>query len=323
VSALTDHNQRKVYCVLSARSLGYSAACLKSLARNALETLDVVLITDGPEDKARLQAIDGLDPEGRHSWRVIEKAEVDAIAAEKLAAFPAVRQFREGHPCWRKVTDPPLVAGPGEEIIILDPDVYFPNGFAFEPAPAAGIYLMYQATNCLLPEDAVRDAYEKGLKMADHTDIGVAQLGPTPFDWAHLERLCATMDFARWSWSMHVESIVWAELAMTMGGGHLDPKAWHCFANTITGRLQRKLGRSGVETLAHLDIGGMKCLHGGGEAKNWFVAAEDAGIFTSHARHDKPTPIRPFADYPRDKFERKFRLRHFARRLGLYKLIGG
>ncbi len=64
---MSDETRRKVYCVLSARSLGYSAACLRSLARNAIEPLDVVLITDGPEDKARLSAIDGLDPEGRHN----------------------------------------------------------------------------------------------------------------------------------------------------------------------------------------------------------------------------------------------------------------
>lgn len=312
--------RRKVYCVLSARSLGYSAACLRSLARNAIETMDVVLITDGPDDKAKLSAIEGLDPEGRHSWTVLDKAEVDAIAEPILAPYPAVRRFREGHPCWRKITDPALVAKPGEEIIILDPDVYFPNPFTFEPAPEKGIYLMWQAPNCLLPEDAVRLAYEKGVVMADHTDIGVAQIGGV-FDWAHLEQLCTRVDFSAWAWSMHVESIVWAELAIAMGGGYLDPQAWHCFANTITGRLQRKMGQSGVAALASLDIARMKCLHGGGAAKNWFVDAEKAGVFDPKGRLDKPTRIRPYEVFPRDKFERKFALRHFLQRIGLYGLV--
>ncbi len=166
----------------------------------------------------------------------------------------------------------------------------------------------------------MRAAYEKGAVMADHTDIGVAQIGGL-FDWAHLEQLCTTLDFSAWAWSMHVESIVWAELAMAMGGGYLDPQAWHCFANTVTGRLQRKLGKSGIASLSDLDIGRMKCLHGGGAAKNWFVDAEKAGLFAPRTRLDQPTPVRPYEAYPRKKFERKFALRRLAGRLGLYGLL--
>lgn len=318
---MASDQRRKVYCVLSARSLSYSEACLKSLFRNAIEPLDVTLITDGPEDKTQLQAVKDLDPEGRHVWSVLEKAEVDALAAQQLAEYPAVRQFREGHPCWRKVTDPVLVAKPGEEIIILDPDVYFPNPFAFEPAPAKGIYLMWQRPNCLLPEETVRTAFERGVVMADHTDIGVAQLGG-PLDWAHLDALIATLGGADLPWSMHVESIVWAELAMATGGGYLDPRAWHCFANSVSGRIARKLGKSGVATLAGLDTAAMKCMHAGGIAKNWLVDAEKAGVFASRRRLDQPTTIRPFEMFPREKFERKFALRHFAEKIGLYKLLG-
>lgn len=316
----TDQS-RKVYCVLSARSLSYSEACLKSLARNALETLDIVLITDGLEDKAQLQAIEGLDPDRRHSWRVLEKTEVDLIAERVLADYPAVRQFREGHPCWRKVTDPALVAAPGEELILLDPDVYFPNPFTFEPKPEKGIYLMWQQPNCLLPEKTVRTAYAQGIVMADHTDIGVAQLGEA-IDWKHLDRLVTRLDVGSVAWSMHVESIVWAELAITMGGGYLDPQAWRCFRNSLGGRIARKLGRRGVSTLAGLDIANMKCLHAGGIAKNWLVEAERIGVLAPRRALDRPTPVRPFEIYERIKFERKFRLRHLAEHLGLYRLLG-
>lgn len=317
---MASDQRRKVYCVLSARSLSYSEACLKSLSRNAIEPLDVTLITDGPEDKVQLQAIEDLDPGGRHRWAVLDKAEVDGFAERQLADYPAVRQFREGHPCWRKVTDPALVAKPGEEAIILDPDVYFPNPFAFEPAPASGIYLMWQRPNCLLPEETVRKAFECGMVMADHTDIGVAQLGGA-LDWGHLETIIVALGGANLPWSMHVESIVWAELAIAMGGGYLDPRAWHCFGNTVSGRIARKLGRSGVDTLAGLDITNMKCMHAGGVAKSWLVDAEKEGIFVSRSRLDRPTSIKPFETFPRDKFERKFKLRHLAERLGVYKLL--
>jgi hypothetical protein len=319
---LANDQRRKVYCVLSARSLSYSEACLKSLFRNAIEPLDVVLITDDAQDKTQLLAVKDMDPEGRHIWSVMDKAEVDVLAEAQLADHPAVRQFREGHPCWRKVTDPVLVAKPGEEIIILDPDVYFPNPFTFEPAPANGIYLMWQAPNCLLPEDTVRAAFDSGVVMADHTDIGVAQLGGT-LDWAHLNTLIVKLGGADLPWSMHVESIVWAELAMAMGGGYLDPRAWHCFANDVSGRISRKLGKTGVATLASLDVAGMKCMHAGGIAKNWLVDAEKIGVFASHNRQDRPTSIKPFETFPREKFERKFKLRRLAEKIGLYKILGG
>ena len=73
-------NVRKLYIVLSARSLPYARACLGSLLRNAVETLDVTLITDGPDDKDALQeAMAAIDAGGRHAWRVCDKAEADQI----------------------------------------------------------------------------------------------------------------------------------------------------------------------------------------------------------------------------------------------------
>lgn len=313
---------RKLYVVLSARSLPYARACLGSLLRNAAETLDVTLITDGLEDKTALEeAMAALGADGRHQWRVFDKADADRRAETLLAGFPAIRAFREGHPCWRKITDPPLFASSGEEMVILDPDVYFPNRFTFEPTPETGILLMRQRPNCLLPEETVRQAFEAGLAMADHTDIGVAQL-KAPFGWGVLEHLLQTMGVEGMPRSMHVESIVWAQLAMLWGGGYLDPVAWRCFDNSVFSRLRRRAGRSGVDTLRALDVDALKCLHAGGIAKNWLPDAEAAGLFATPSDRKTDTAVQPFVPFGRSKFERKFANRRLARKLGLYALMG-
>lgn len=314
---------RHIYCVLSARSLPYARRCLASLLRNAAEPLSITLITDEQEDRGLLQeAMTSADNPSQHDWRILIKDDVDRIAEHRLAEYPAVRAFRNGHPCWRKITDPALVAGPGEDVIIVDPDVYFPNQFCFEPTPPTGICLMWQRPNCLLPEATVRSAFEQGISMADHTDIGVAQFRQA-LDWGHLDTLIAKLGGAHLPRSMHVESIVWAELAVTMGGAHLDPVAWRCFDNSVLTRVRTKLGRPGYATLAALDIENMKCLHGGGVAKNWFPEAEQRGLLDSRSQLKKPKAGRPYVLFLRSKFERKFALRRRAAQLGLYSVIGG
>ncbi|MBB6122486.1 hypothetical protein [Sphingobium subterraneum] len=313
---------RKIYVVMSARSLPYAQCCLESLARNAIEPIDVTLITDDPSDKKALTTVVeafGKNPGQR--WTVFDKADADDRASLLYADFPAIRQFREGHPCWRKITDPPLFAQAGEEMIILDPDVYFPNRFCFEPTPAQGLLLMWQRPNCLLPEATVRTAFEADIPMADHTDIGVAH-ARFPLDWAFLNRLIVELGGDALPRSMHVESIIWAALAKESGGAYLDPATWYCFANSVPSRLRRRFGQSGNDTLAALDIAHFKCIHGGGVAKNWFPEAERAGILSGKATLDAPTPAKPYVDFPRAKFERKFALRRLAARLGLYRILG-
>ena len=314
---------RHVYSVLSARSLPYARHCLASLLRNAIEPLSITLITDEAEDRVLLQeAMTSVDNPLQHDWCILIKEDVDRIAEQRLAEYPAVRAFRNGHPCWRKITDPALMAGSGEEVIILDPDVYFPNQFCFEPTPKTGIYLMWQRPNCLLPEATVRSAFGQGISMADHTDIGVAQFSDS-LDWGHLDTLIERLGGADLPRSMHVESIVWAELAVTMGGEHLNAEAWRCFDNSVLTRIRAKLGRPGYATIAALDIKNMKCLHGGGVAKNWFPEAEQRGLLDTRARLEKPAAGRPYVQFLRSKFEQKFALRRKAAQLGLYRIIGG
>ncbi len=314
---------RKVYCVMGARSLRYATACIGSLLANADERLHLTLLTDSPEDAEALRG--ALVPLGAgtvHRVTVYDQHDADRRADEQFAAYPAIRAFRGGHPCWRKITDPVLYAAAGEEVIILDPDVYFPNRFRFEPTPATGLLLMWQRPNCLLPEPLVREAYAKRVAMADHTDIGVCQFR-APLPYAVLEDVLETLDTAPHARSMHVESIVWAALAERMGGGYLDPDSWHCFGNSVIGRLARRLGRDPMATLRGVGLGKVKAFHAGGIAKNWLVDAERTGLFADPKSLTAPTPVRPFVGYPRAKFERKMRNRDLARKLGLYAVLGG
>ncbi|WP_056524784.1 hypothetical protein [Sphingomonas sp. Leaf339] len=313
---------RKVYCVLGARSLRYARACLASMLQQSDEPLDLFLLTDAPADAVALrEAMEPLVAGTAHRLTVYDQADADARAADIFRDYPAIIRFRGGHPCWRKITDPVLYAAPGEEVIIIDPDVYFPNRFTFEPTPATGLLLMWQRPNCLLPEPLVRDAYAQSVPMADHTDIGVCQFR-APLPYAELERLLETLDTRAYAHSMHVESIVWAALAEQMGGGYLDPSSWHCYGNTVTGRIARRLGRSGPEMLRKLAFGRMKAFHAGGIAKDWLVDAEREGVFADGSPRVEATPVRPFVLYPLAKFERKIRIRKLARKLGLYSVIG-
>lgn len=315
---------RHVYCVMGARSLRYAKACIASLLAQSDEPLALVLLTDAPADADALRdAIAPLVAGTPHRLAVHDQADADTRAEEQFRDYPAIRTFRGGHPCWRKITDPVLYAADGEEVVIIDPDVYFPNRFRFEPTPATGLLLMWQRPNCLLPEPLVREAYDRQVPMADHTDIGVCQFrAPLPLDI--LESLLETLDTAPHAHSMHVESIVWAALAERMGGGYLNPDAWHCFANSVTGRLIRRVtGKAGVETLRGIDFSKVKAFHAGGIAKDWLVDGEKAGLFAQPATLTRPTPVAPFVPYPKAKFDRKMRNRHLARKLGLYAVLGG
>jgi hypothetical protein len=316
---------RLLYGVLSARSLSYARICTASLFRNALEPLSMTLITDGPDDKAALVGMmEEIAPDARHSWRVVDKGEADARAEDVFAKYPNLRRFRNGHPCWRKVTDPPLFARVGEEMVILDPDVYFPNPFRFEPTPPLGVLLMRQDKNCLFPHELVRHAFDRGVAMADVTDIGVCQaLCPLDYEW--LDDLIARLGGADLpAWSPHVESIVWAALAMRVGGGYLDPGAWFCFNDPISKRLRvRLLKVDPMDILRAEPIRGAKCFHAGGKAKKWLVDAEQAGLLRGSGPREQPCPILPFKPYTRAQFDRKQLALKIARSLGVMSVVGG
>lgn len=313
---------RHVYCVLSARSLPYAVHAFRSLLANALETLDLTLITDGAEDRSAIEAeLNRIGVPARHRVTVHAQAEADRRAAERFARHPHLAAFRQGHPCWRKITDPLLFAAPSAEVIVLDPDLYFPNRFAFEATPAQGVLLMWQKPHCLLPDEVVRRAYDRGIRLAHHTDIGVAQWR-NDVDLDHLDRLVADLGGSALPRAMHVESIVWAALAMHLGGGYLDPAHWHCWRNAPWKRVWRKLGASGRAVLGIERFADMKCFHGGGIAKWWIPDALAAGDMPEPGTLDATHPPRPFVELTPAGYEDTRRMKEWARRVGLYRVIG-
>ena len=312
---------RKLYCVLGSGSLPYSEKAFESLAAHSLDDFDLTLITDALADKIALtEALEKLQLPSRHTWRVYDQAEADERALSLLAPFPHLAAFRFGHPCWRKITDPLLFAGPDEEMVILDPDLYFPNYFRFEETPANGLLLMYQPPSCLLPHEVVVHAYDCGIRMAHHTDIGVAQLSNN-LDLEWLDWLVGELGGTTLPRSMHVESIVWAALAMRIGGGYLNPEHWHCWRNSHWKRLLIRLGVSGRMVLRVERFGSIKCFHGGGIAKWWIPDAIKAGNLPEPKQLLVSQAPMPFEELTSDMYLKSRVVKDWAQRLGYYKFF--
>lgn len=312
---------RKVYCILSARSLPYAEKCVQSLFATALEPVDLTLITDGPDDKRQIvESVERLGVKAPHRCVVYSQPEADAIAASKFAGYENLQQFRFGHPCWRKLTDPLLFAAPGEEMIILDPDLYFPNRFTFEPTLASGVVLMWQPPNCLLPDETVLSAYRSGVRLAHHVDIGVAQLR-NDVDLAWFDWLVGVLGGKAIPRKMHVEAIVWAAMAMRIGGGYFDPEHWNCYQYRQWKRVAMKLGVSGVKMLAHENIAKSKCFHASGVSK-WFVKeACELNLFPPPATITEHRAPMPYEELTPAGYEADQRPKRLARRLGYYKIF--
>ncbi|SNS48020.1 hypothetical protein SAMN05421770_1011154 [Granulicella rosea] len=323
---LTPAPLRQVYMVLSPRSLGYAHYALESLLRNSFEDLDLHLVTDSEADKQALtEALLSLSPQPRHRWSVTAEAELNDREAELFGGYPNLRAFRHGHPCWRKVTDPLLLSKPGEELVLLDPDLYFPNVFRFEKTPETGLLLMWQKPNCLLPPEIVRNAMDAKIPLAHHVDIGVshwraAEQG-TDLDW--IEWLLGTLaGGATLPRMMHVEAIVWAAIAMREGGGYLDPKLWSCWHRTQPKRVMRKIGFKGLRILKSEPWSQMKCFHAGGEAKWWLPEAEKAGMLSPGPERLEAGVVQPFTELTPAHYGREQRAKQMLRSLGYYQLFG-
>ncbi len=314
---------RELYMVLSPKALPYAQLALETLFRNCAEPFHLRLITDSSEDKKLLaEAVEPLAGPTEHRWEVFDEDDLADREAERFGAWPALRAFRHGHPCWRKITDPLLLGNPGEELVLLDPDLYFPNRFRFEETPPEGILLMWQQPNCLLPSEVVLAAMAHSIPLANHVDIGVAhwRCPGDPdclYDW--LNGLLVTLGGgAPLPRVMHVEAIVWSALLMRMGGGHLDPRYWRCWRNSQVKRLRRKLGASGARILASEPWGELKCFHAGGEAKWWLRETNTVatpGFDAGTARIIPAVELKPAV------YARELALKRWVRRLGYYRLF--
>lgn len=325
IGGVGEPRPRRLFMVLSPRSLPYARLALRSLLRNAVEPFTLTLITDGPDDVRQLQdELDGLraDPVPQlRAAAIYGEADLADLEEERFGRRPALRRFRHGHPCWRKITDPLLLSAPGDEMVVLDPDLYFPNRFSFEPTVDRGVMLMWQRPSCLLPDEVVTTAIAAGVPLAHHTDIGVAQWRqPIDLDW--LNWLIETLEAPSLPRHMHIESIVWAAIAMKIGGGYLDPGQWVCWHRTQYKRLLRRFGVPGASVLQRERFSGIKCFHAGGEAKWWLVDAQKMGLLDRNEAATDPAPLLPFEVLHPWQFRMLKARRSWLRRLGYYDLMG-
>ena len=314
--------QRQLYMVLSPHALGYARLALSSLFAHSDESLNVHLITDSDEDKRTLlAAVSELAPPAQHACSVTSEEELADAEANVFPRLPNLRAFRHGHPCWRKITDPLLIGAAGTELILLDPDLYFPNRFRFEPTPETGLLLMWQQPNCLLPPDVVRAAFNAQIPLARHVDIGVAHWrSGVDLDW--LDWLIARLGGLSLPRMMHVEAIVWAAIAMHHGGGYLDPQLWVCWRRSQSTRIRRKLGADGPSILRSEPWPRMKCFHAGGEAKWWLPEAQAAHELHGNASLIASGRVRPFVELTRARYEREQLAKGLIRSLGYYRVFG-
>jgi hypothetical protein len=311
---------REVYMVLSPRSLGYARDALESLFCNSLEALHLRLITDSKQDSEKLsEVLTTLDTKA-HRWTVYSEDDLTAREEALFASHNNLRAFRRGHPCWRKITDPLLLSDPGAEMVLLDPDLYFPNHFQFEPTPPSGLLLMWQQPNCLFPPEVVRTAIDSGILLAHHVDIGVAHwCASSDLDW--LDWLIGRLGGSKLPRIMHVEAIVWAALAMRVGGGHLDPAYWKCWRRSPAKRVMAKLGVSGLGILKHEPWSTLKCFHAGGEAKWWLHTAREAGLLDGRSRLIQPGRTIPFEELTPAGYAREQAFKRVLATLGYYQIF--
>jgi hypothetical protein len=306
---------------LSASCLPYGSLCIRSLAENLDGDEPIHLLTDSSEDQVRLQQ--AFADVTRIKVHVSDELWEDD--GNPMRRYPGLEKLRKGHPCWRKLTDPMLLAREGEDVVIVDPDVYFPRRFSFEKVGDGTLRLMWQKPNCLLPFSVVQTAFANGIAMADHVDIGVAQYrSPLDLEWLNW----LVLSLGEMPHRMHVEPILWSCLAMRMGGGYLDSDRWYCWANTQWKRVLEKVGTTPARMLSAEDFRSCLAFHAGGTAKAW-LAAPSVGVLLKHlaalpgAKPLGTATVQPFVPFTKKKFDWLRRRARVLKMMGYYKLLGG
>lgn len=313
-----DNASRRVFVILSRRAISYAEVCLRTLLAHAIEKIHLTLITDDELDRTAFEVLTSTIETGRHSIRIVTKSDCDQIAMERFSGQRGLLKFRQGHPCWRKITDPLLLSDHGDEIIVLDPDLYFPNQFTFEPTPSSGIALMRQGPNCLFPPAAVWRVLELGAPVANHVDIGIAQLRCATVDLHWLDWLVERIGTDEFTDFMHIEAIVWAALAMRCGGGHFDPAVWRCWERGYAKRLLVAAGLKGEWVLRLEPLHKLKCIHVSGPSKWWVVSAREKGILKpTHNRLDRNSSLIPYRELTRSRYSAERRLKDSLSSLGI------
>lgn len=179
---------------------------------------------------------------------------------------------------------------------------------------------MWQKPHCLLPHEVVMAAYDSGVRLAHHVDIGAAHVRNN-LDLAWVDHVIGAIGGRALPRMMHVEAIMWAAIAMRFGGGYLDPDHWHCWHNRQWKRMARILGVSGPRLLRVEKWRRMKCFHGGGHAKWWIASALEAGWIGAPGELRESKPPMPFEELTRNKYLSGQRLKALVRKAGYYRLV--
>jgi hypothetical protein len=317
--------RRRVFMILSPHALPYASNALDGLLHNVLEPLQLHLITDSAGDRDLLFEELGKRLEtAPHACSFYAKEDLADAEATVFAQFPNLRLFRNGHPCWRKVTDPILLSRSGDEMVLLDPDLHFPNRFFFEKTPGQGVLLMWQRPNCLFPPEVVDAAFDERIRLARHVDIGVAQWRvPVDLEWLEwlLGKLLGRLGGGSLPRVMHVEAIVWAAIAMRIGGGYLAASDWHCWRRSQAKRLLQRAGVPGHRILRSEPFSKIKCFHAGGEAKFWLAEAQRRGWLAGNSLRNHCSPVLPFVELTPERYQREQFMKNWLKRLGYYRVI--
>jgi hypothetical protein len=307
-----------IYMVAGIDAIGYGEIAIESLFANCKDSFNFTLITDTAEDKRRYSEMLRRFSEIKQI-QVMDENDCDKKAEIFYDKYSYIKEFRKGHPCWRKITDPSLFSEIGREIIVLDPDLYFPNPFHFERTQSNKLILMRQHRHCLLPESTVKKAFELGIPMAHHTDIGVAHHTVLPWEW--INEIIRDLGGKNLPRVPHIESILWAAIGIHIGGGYLDPKTWQCWERTLLKRLVMMAGVKGPSILKMENISKLKCFHASSGAKVWMLEAKRVGIFKPGSPKLNSTFVAPFVEISEmdyDKGERSKKIYHsFLRSFGL------
>jgi hypothetical protein len=313
---------RIVYIVLSSRSLPYARICIRTLLNNCVEAVHLRLLVDDRGEQELLEReMQAIPVPARSRVEIIAKEEVSDRLLDRFPALEGLRQLHEGHPCWRKIIDPLVLSAPEDEMIVADPDLLFPNLFSFETTLRDGVMMMRQGPNCLVPPEAVRATFDLGVRLANHVDIGVAQVraGAVELDW--LDWLARSLDVPRFRPFMHIEAILWSALAMRIGGRHLDTNAWRCWERGKIKRLVVAFGMPGRWTLALEPLASLKCIHVSGPSKWWVAEAMESGNLKEfHNDRSVPSVGLAYRELTRERYEQEQRVKEFARRIGYYRV---
>lgn len=313
---------RNVFIVMSTRALPYAHLCISTMLKNTIEPIALKVVVDSFAEKkqmenesTRVQVGDGS------SLTIVAKEEVTEVIKTRFPSIPGLLQLHEGHPCWRKITDPLALSELDAEFVVADPDLFFPNRFAFEKTPRSGVMMMRQNANCLLPPNAVRKMFDAGVRLANHVDIGVAQVASSSLDLDWVGWLGEQLAIEEFRPYMHIEAIIWSAIAMRIGGEHLDPKKWRCWQRGHIKRVAIAAGFPGTWTLRLEGLPSVKCIHVSGPSKWWVNKAIEANIVREYGNDcTQPSIGMPYIELTKDSYEREQKLKQFASKLGYQKL---